>query len=68
MPTLAAYPQMMRRSRERLGLRECRAAWVLGLTVSQYRKLEAGEAMPTPDTYERIVTYFGWPVSYGPPG
>jgi hypothetical protein len=27
MATLAAYPAMMRRSRHRLGLRECRAAW-----------------------------------------
>jgi hypothetical protein len=29
---------------ERLGLRECRAAWLLGLTVREYRELEAGEA------------------------
>src|SRR5690348_8563611 len=34
---------MMRRSRQRLGLRECRAAWLLGLTVRQYRALEGGE-------------------------
>ena len=33
---------MMRRDRERLGLRECRAAWLLGLTVREYRALEAG--------------------------
>ena len=43
MPSLAAYPGMMRRDRERLGLRECRAAWLLGLTVREYRTLEAGE-------------------------
>jgi hypothetical protein len=29
---------------ERLGLRKCRAAWLLGLTVREYRGLEAGEA------------------------
>src|SRR3954454_6828772 len=28
---------------------------------SEYRELEAGEAMPSPDAYERIVQYFGWP-------
>ena len=43
MPSLAAYPAMMLRSRQRLGLRECRAAWLLGLTVPEYRELEAGE-------------------------
>ena len=43
MAPLAAYPGMMRRDRERLGLRECRAAWLLGLTVREYRVLEAGE-------------------------
>lgn len=43
MATLAAYPAMMRWSRQRLGLRECRAAWLLGITVRQYRRLEAGE-------------------------
>ena len=43
MASLAAYPGMMRRDRERLGLRECRAAWLLGLTVREYRALEAGD-------------------------
>jgi hypothetical protein len=33
MASLAAYTQMMRRDWQRLGLRECRAAWLLGLTV-----------------------------------
>jgi hypothetical protein len=32
---------MMRRSRQRLGLRECRAAWLLGITVREYRRLGA---------------------------
>jgi hypothetical protein len=31
---------MMHRDRERLGLRECRAAWLLGLTVRECRALE----------------------------
>jgi len=64
MPTLAAYPAMMRRSRQRLGLRECRAAWLLGLTVRQYRRVEAGEAaaLINADVWERMVDVFGWPV------
>lgn len=42
--TLAAYTGMMRRDRERLGLRECRATWLLGLTVGEDRALEAGRS------------------------
>lgn len=58
---------MMRRDRERLGLRECRAAWLLGLTVREYRRLEAGEDDTFgADVWERMVEVFGWPVSYWP--
>ncbi len=60
--SLAAYPAMMRRDRERLGLRECRAAWLLGLTVREYRALEEGEvAALTSDIWERMVEVFQWP-------
>jgi plasmid maintenance system antidote protein VapI len=60
--SLAAYPAMMRRDRERLGLRECRAAWLLGVTVRQYRQLEAGEQGEiTADVWDRMVEVFGWP-------
>jgi hypothetical protein len=63
MPSLAAYPGMMRRDRERLGLRECRAAWLLGLTVREYRALEAGEEpLPVCRVWERMVALYGWPV------
>ena len=64
MATLAAYPAMMRRSRQRLGLRECRAAWLLGLTVREYRRLEAGEDdLIVADVWERMVEVFGWPCA-----
>lgn len=63
MSSLAAYPGMMRRARERLGLRECRAAWLLGLTVRDYRRLEAGEdALLASRVWERMVALYGWPV------
>ena len=61
MPSLAAYPRMMARDRQRLGLRECRAAWLLGLTVREYRHLEAGDALVTSDLWERMVEVFQWP-------
>jgi hypothetical protein len=62
VPSLAAFPAMLKRDRQRLGLRECRAAWLIGLTVRQYRQLEAGEdAFIVPEVWERMVEVFGWP-------
>ncbi len=59
--SLAAYPAMMRRSRGRLGLRECGAAR-LGLPVREDRALEAGEAqIVTGDLWSRMVEVFQWP-------
>jgi hypothetical protein len=67
MSSLAAYPGMMRRDRERLGLRECRAAWLLGLTVREYRALEDGDAaLITGDLWVRMVDVFRWPSSRWP--
>ena len=63
MALLAAYPEMMRRDRERLGLRECRAAWLLRLTVREYRALEAGEdPLLVSRVWERMVEVFQWAV------
>jgi hypothetical protein len=38
---------MMQRDRHREGLRVCRAAWLLGVTVREYRELEAATGFPT---------------------
>jgi hypothetical protein len=65
--SLAAYPSMMQRDRQRLGLRECRAAWMLGLTVREYREIEAGDRAPDMKTFERMSEVFGWPASRWPP-
>ena len=53
-------PRLLENGRRRDGLRICRAAWLLGVTVPEYRELEAGERVPDADTYERIVEVFGW--------
>jgi hypothetical protein len=63
MPSLAAFPRMLERDRRREGLRVCRAAWLLGLTVREYRALEAG-GFPTSEVYERICDLFGWPQTF----
>ena len=38
---LAAYPGMMQRARKREGFRVCRAAWSVGVSVRDYREIEA---------------------------
>ena len=53
--------QHLPRDRERMGLREVQMAGRLGLTLAEYRALEAGEMHITNDLYERIVDLCGWP-------
>jgi Helix-turn-helix domain len=62
--SLAAFPQMMRRDRTRQGLREWRAAWLIGVSVREYRELEAGEHCPDTKTWERMCEVFDWPLSF----
>jgi len=58
----AANTAMMKRDRARLGVRDCRPAWLLGLTVRQYRELEAGAApIVSGDLWDRMVEVFVWP-------
>ena len=56
MPTLAAYPKMLERDRRRNGLRVCRAAWLLGVTVREYREIEAGDEIPDTATSNECAT------------
>jgi hypothetical protein len=60
----AAYVAMMLKARARLGLRECRAAWLQGLTVSEYRALEAGEMNLSSDLWCRMVEVSQRPRSF----
>jgi len=54
----------MLRGREREGLRECRAAWLIGTNVRRYRELEAGEAWPTPTEWRGMCRTFNWPEAF----
>jgi len=63
VPTLSALSKMLEGDRQREGLRVCRAAWLLGVTVREYRELEAGDRMPNGDTIDRMIEVFGWPSS-----
>jgi len=64
---LAAFPSMMERDRKREGLRVCRAAWLIGVSVREYRELEAGERFPDSVTWERICELYGWPQTFVEP-
>jgi hypothetical protein len=44
-----------------VGLREVQIAGLLGLTLRDYRALEAGELWIDYELYERIVDLCGWP-------
>ena len=46
MATLAAYPDMMRRDRERQRLSVSRATWLIGVKPAEYKRLESGESDP----------------------
>jgi transcriptional regulator with XRE-family HTH domain len=56
MPSLASFPSMMRRDRKREGMSVCRAAWLIGVSVREYREIEAGDRMPSREAYQRICS------------
>jgi hypothetical protein len=60
----SAFRQMMRKDRGRQGLRECRAAWQIGVSVREYREIEAGERDPDLVTWRRMVDVFNWPKAF----
>ena len=55
---------MMRRGRQREGLRICRAAWLIGISVREYREMESGDRMPSLEVYRRICKLYGWPQTF----
>jgi hypothetical protein len=48
----------------RHGFRVCQVAWLLGVTVREYRKLEAGTRDPTFETWDRTCKLYGWSQSF----
>jgi transcriptional regulator with XRE-family HTH domain len=64
VPTLAAYPGMMQRARKREGLRVCRAARLIGVSVREYREIERGDRMASVEVYRRISELYGWPQTF----
>jgi DNA-binding XRE family transcriptional regulator len=57
---------MMKCTRKHEGLRECRAAWLVGVSVREYRELEAGDRTPSLGTFEGISELYEWPQTFVP--
>jgi transcriptional regulator with XRE-family HTH domain len=61
---MAMLPTMLEQDRKRAGWSVGQAAWELGVSVREYRELEAGARSPTFETYDRIGAASGWPRSF----
>jgi hypothetical protein len=55
---------MMERDRKREGLRVCCPTWLIGVSVREYRELEAGTGSPDFETWDRICKLYGWPQTF----
>jgi Helix-turn-helix domain len=40
------------------------AAWRLGVSIREFRELEAGGCAPTFETWDRICKPYGWPQTF----
>jgi predicted transcriptional regulator len=63
-PPMAMLPRMLEEDRMRSGWSVGQVAWRLGITVREYRELEAGERWPNWETFHRILDLFGWPQTF----
>lgn len=63
-PLVAALPAMLEHDRKGVGWSVGQAAWRLGVSVREYRELEAGERWPCFETWDRICKLFGWPQTF----
>jgi predicted transcriptional regulator len=59
----SAFREMMRRDRQRQDLRQCRAAWLSGVSGREYREIEAGERDPDSASWRRMCEVFEWPLA-----
>jgi transcriptional regulator with XRE-family HTH domain len=58
---VAILPTMLEQDRTGAGWSMGQAAWRLGVSVREYREIEAGERWPNGKTFNRICELFGWP-------
>jgi DNA-binding XRE family transcriptional regulator len=54
-------PKLLEQDRNRAGWSVAQAAWELGVSIREYRELEAGTRSPSFETWDRICKLYGWP-------
>lgn len=57
-------PTMLEHDRRQAGWSVGQAAWRLGMSVGEYRELEAGARSPSWETFDRICKLYGWPQTF----
>jgi len=65
---MAMFATILKRDRIRNGMTEAQLARRLGVSVADYRAVEAGDKPATLAMYSRTVKLFGWPESFVAPG
>jgi transcriptional regulator with XRE-family HTH domain len=58
------FRRMLEEDRRRAGWSVGQAALRLGVSVREYREIEAGERWPSGETFNRICQLFGWPQTF----
>ena len=65
---MAMLLAMLEPDRERAGWRVGRATWELGVSIREYRELEAGSRWPDFETWDWIRKLYGWPQTFAAHG
>jgi len=60
-------PALLEKDRKRVGWSVGQAAWRLGVSMREYRALEAGARWPNWETFDRICKLYGWPQTFVKP-
>lgn len=58
---MAMLPTMLEHDRTQPGWSVGQAAWRLGVSIREYRELEAGKRSPNWETFHRICELYGSP-------
>jgi ribosome-binding protein aMBF1 (putative translation factor) len=64
LAAVAAFPDLLRKDRERRGFTVCQVAWRLGVKPQEYRELEVGTRWPDYETWDRICKLYAWPQRF----
>jgi predicted transcriptional regulator len=55
---------MLEHNRTRAGWSMGQVAWRFGVSIREYREVEAGARWPSSETWHRICKLYGWPQTF----